>query len=79
MALLAGVGTGVWASVEEACERSISVVSRYEVEAENCRVDRRTRPRLPGPVPLAQGDFATITEKVARLRDEAPDEPAAPG
>ena len=34
-ALLAGVGTGVWATVDEACNRAVTVAGRTEPNAEN--------------------------------------------
>ena len=67
VALLAGVGTGVWDSVEEACEQSISVVSRHEVEPENARVYRQYYPVFQGLYRSLKGDFATITQRVAGL------------
>ncbi len=67
VALLAGVGTGVWDSVEEACEQSISVVSRNEVEPENARVYREYYPVYQGLYRSLKADFATITQRVAGL------------
>jgi xylulokinase len=67
VALLAGVGTGVWGSVEEACEQSISVVSRYEVQAENARVYREYYPVYQSLYRSLKVDFAAITRKVALL------------
>jgi xylulokinase len=68
VALLAGVGTGVWGSVEEACGKAISVVSRYEVEPQNSRVYREFYPVYQGLYRSLKGDFAAITEKVTQLR-----------
>ena len=68
VALLAGVGTGVWGSVEEACGKAILVVSRYEVEPQNSRVYREFYPVYQGLYRSLKGDFAAITEKVTRLR-----------
>jgi xylulokinase len=67
VALLAGVGTGVWGSVEEACERSISVVSRYEVEPQNAGIYREFYPVYQGLYRSLKGDFEAITQKVAGL------------
>ena len=67
VALLAGVGTGVWSSVEEACEQSISVVRRHEVQPENVRVYREYYPVFQSLYRSLKGDFATITGKVAAL------------
>jgi xylulokinase len=67
VALLAGVGTGVWGSVEEACEQSISTVSRHEVQPENVRVYREYYPLFQSLYRSLKGDFAAITGRVARL------------
>ncbi len=38
VALLAGVGTGVWSSIEEACDATIEIVDRNAVDAATQRV-----------------------------------------
>ncbi len=66
-ALLAGVGTGVWDSVPEACDQSISVTNRYEVDPEAAAIYREFYPLYQQLYRSLRGDFASITEKVAAL------------
>ena len=67
VALLAGVGTGVWGSVEEACEGSISVVSECKVDPKAQGVYDEFYPVFQELYRSLRGDFDTITEKVARV------------
>ncbi|MCK4376161.1 MAG: xylulokinase, partial [Candidatus Brocadiae bacterium] len=67
VALLAGVGTGVWNSVEEACEQAISVTSRCEVNRERARIYGEFYPIFQGLYRSLKHDFDVITEKVGRL------------
>jgi len=66
-ALLAGVGTGVWASVAEACERAITVTNRYDVDAEASGIYAEFYPIYRGLYRSLKDDFDAITRKVARL------------
>ncbi len=66
-ALLAGVGTGVWDSVEEACEAGISVTSQYAVNEGSARVYEEFYPVYQQLYRSLEGEFDVITEKVARL------------
>lgn len=67
VALLAGVGTGVWSSVEEACEQAISVASRCEVNRERARIYGEFYPVFQDLYRSLKDDFDVITEKVGRL------------
>ncbi|MFO8007334.1 MAG: FGGY-family carbohydrate kinase, partial [Candidatus Brocadiia bacterium] len=68
-ALLAGVGTGVWDSVPEACDQSINVTNRYDVDPEAAAIYREFYPLYQQLYRSLKGDFAGITEKVAELYD----------
>ena len=68
VALLAGVGTGLWDSVEEACAAGISVVREYGVDEANARVYEEFYPVYQQLYRSLKGDFGVITEKVARLQ-----------
>jgi len=66
-ALLAGVGTGTWSSVPEACDAAINVTAEYPVNARNKRLYDELYPVFQQLYRSLEGDFNTITEKVARL------------
>ncbi|MFW6188819.1 MAG: xylulokinase [Planctomycetota bacterium] len=68
-ALLAGVGTGVWRSVPEACDESISVTSRYEVNDDERRVYAEFYPVFRRLYRSLEEDFDVITDRVADLQD----------
>ncbi|MFO7957938.1 MAG: xylulokinase [Candidatus Brocadiia bacterium] len=68
-ALLAGVGTGAWDSVPEACDAAIDVTGEYPVNEENKRLYDELYPVFQQLYRSLEGDFDTITEKVARLYD----------
>ncbi|MGD2175196.1 MAG: xylulokinase, partial [Candidatus Brocadiaceae bacterium] len=65
VALLAGVGTGVWDSVPEACTQAINLTSRYEVNEEDARIYRRFYPLFQSLYASLKGDFASMTATVA--------------
>jgi len=67
VALLAGVGTGVWATVPEACDQAISVTSSYAVNEDNAAVYRGFYPIFRQLYQSLKGDFGAITRKVAQL------------
>ena len=69
VALLAGVGTGAWSSVPEACEAAISITSEYEVNEENARIYSEFYPLFQQLYRSLEGDFDAITDKVAELYD----------
>ena len=60
VALLAGVGTGMYGSVEEACEATISVVSRTEVREAQRAIYERTYPVYRKLYESLKADFRTI-------------------
>jgi len=66
-ALLAGVGTGVWATVQEACESTIRVTNRYEPNRDNVAVYNEYYPIFQQLYRSLKADFQTITEKTNRL------------
>ena len=66
VALLAWVGTGVWESVEEACEQSISVTSQCGVNEEHRRIYGEFYPVYRHLYESLKGDFDVITDTVAR-------------
>src|SRR5207244_6122216 len=57
VALLAGVGTGVWASVEDACRATIHVVDRCAPGAERQAVYARYYPVYRGRDPTLRDAF----------------------
>jgi xylulokinase len=67
VALLAGVGTGVWDSVAEACDRAIRVVERHGVDEAAARIYREFYPVFRQGYRSLREDFAAITERVARV------------
>lgn len=60
VALLAGVGTGVWGSVAEACRSTIQVVDQCEPVAENSAVYDHYYPVYQGLYGALQGSFAAV-------------------
>ncbi len=66
-ALLAGVGTGLWDGVPEACDQAIDVVNRYEVQEEHCRIYREFYPVFQRLYAALEEEFDTVTRKVADL------------
>ena len=66
VALLAGVGTGVWSSVEEACESAISVTSEQQNNREQSRIYGQFYPVFQKLYRSLKDDFDLITEKVAQ-------------
>jgi len=67
VALLAGVGTGVWSSVEEACAEAIAVVKRHEPNEADVHVYRQFYPIFQGLYRSLEADFEAITDRVSRL------------
>jgi len=67
VALLAGVGTGVWSSVEQACESSISVVSHYRPKRKARSVYRQFYPLFKRLYRSLRTDFDRITKKVEKV------------
>ena len=60
VALLAGVGTGVWGSVEDACEQTIKVVSETPVNAASAAVYERYYPVYQKLYASLKDEFDTI-------------------
>jgi len=67
VALLAGVGTGTWGSVEEACEQSIRITTQSAVDEDHRRVYDEFYPVYRKLYESLKGDFDVITDKVTRL------------
>jgi len=67
VALLAGVGTGVWSSVEEACESAITITNEYQANPQTCRIYREFYPVFQKLYRSLKDDFALITAKVDEL------------
>ena len=67
VALLAGVGTGVWKSVVEACASSISVVRSYKPNPDNVAIYNELYPVFQQLYRSLKADFDTITDKVNKL------------
>ncbi len=67
VALLAGVGTGNWSSVEEACESAISITSECANKEENSRFYRELYPVFQKLYNSLEDDFDLITRKVEEL------------
>jgi len=67
VARLAGVGTGVWGTVEEACGEAIAVVARHKPEPGAARAYRAFYPVFQGLYRSLAPDFEAITGVVARL------------
>ncbi len=63
-ALLAGAGTGVWGSVEEACECCIHVVSSYEPDPQAAALYEEFYPLFQRLYRSLEADFDAITETV---------------
>ncbi|MCD6415845.1 MAG: xylulokinase [Planctomycetes bacterium] len=66
-ALLAGVGAGVWRSVQSACEGSIRVESEYAVNEEQSRIYSEFYPLWRRLYRSLAPDFEAITQKVEQL------------
>ena len=64
VALLAGVGTGVWASVEEACQATIRVVTRQKPIAENVAIYDAFYPTYRALYAALKPHFDRVTELV---------------
>jgi len=60
VALLAGVGTGVWGSVEDACEQTIKVMSETPVNAASAAIHERYYPVYQKLYASLKDDFDTI-------------------
>ena len=67
VALLAGVGTGVWGSVEEACESSIRVVSRTKPKRKPRAIYKQFYPIFKRLYRSLRKDFDNITQKVHKV------------
>jgi len=65
VALLAGVGTGNWSSVEEACTRSIQVEQSTPPIAENVAIYERFYPIYRGLYPALKPQYDAVTAAVA--------------
>ena len=66
-ALLAGVGTGVWGSVQEACDAAIGVTDRHQNNEASSRIYREFYPVFQRLYRALEEDFDLITEKVEEL------------
>jgi xylulokinase len=64
VALLAGVGTGVWSSVEEACEAAIRVEEETAVDAGRAAIYNKYYPIYQQLYQRLKGEFDQITEIV---------------
>ena len=62
VALLAGVGTGVWSAIEEACEATIDVTTTTEVDDEARKVYERGYPLYQRLYRSLKDDFDAIAE-----------------
>jgi xylulokinase len=67
VALLAGVGTGVWESVEQACESSINVMSEYAVNGKHAKIYDAFYPTYQKLYRSLADDFSAITSKVGEV------------
>lgn len=67
VALLAGVGTGVWKSVEEACDATLRVVDRTEPIPANARAYDTYYPIYRGLYGALKPQFDAVTAAVARV------------
>jgi len=76
VALLAGVGTGVFATVEEACQATIQVTDTTQTISENADVYRRYYPLYQQLYQSLKGDFDSISQVVAEVAAAAPQEQA---
>jgi len=65
VALLAGVGTGNWSSVEEACTRSIQVEQSTRPIVENVAIYERFYPIYRGLYPALKPQYDAVTAAVA--------------
>jgi len=65
VALLAGVGTGVWSSVAEACEAALRETERLEPDPERAALYRRHHQQYQRLYPALQEEFT----RIARLVD----------
>jgi xylulokinase len=64
VALLAGVGTGVWKTVEEACDATIRVTRRFECDDGDCSAYARYYPVYGELYRALKGAFRRIAEVV---------------
>jgi len=67
VALLAGVGTGVWSSVQEACEACIRVVNQYRPKRKARSIYKQFYPVFRRLYRSLRKDFDRITVKVDRI------------
>jgi xylulokinase len=65
VALLAGVGTGVWASVEEACDATIRVTSEAQPDLANAALYDRLYQVYRALYPALKPSFDTVTALMA--------------
>jgi len=66
-ALLAGVGTGVFGSVEEACEATIRVVTRTKVDRKNAKIYAKYYPIYRNLYQSLKADYKKIAKVVKTL------------
>ena len=64
VALLAGVGTGVWSSVEEACAATIRVVTRQKPIKANVQAYNSFYPVYRALYPALKPSFDSVTKLV---------------
>ncbi len=64
VALLAGVGTGTWDSVEQACEQAINITSEYRVDDKRRRLYAQFYPLYQKLYHSLEEDFDRITQTV---------------
>ncbi len=66
VALLAGVGTGIWGSVEEACDATISVTRRFEPVEEDRKAYDRYYPIYGSLYRALKAEFRKIADVVEK-------------
>lgn len=60
-ALLAGVGSGVWPSVREACKQAIAITGNTRPNPAESEIYRRVYPMYKGLYPTLKADFARLS------------------
>jgi xylulokinase len=67
VALLAGVGTGVFKDIKQACDATIRVVTRTKVNRKNAKIYARYYPIFRGLYQSLKGDYKKIAAVVSDL------------
>ena len=68
VALLAGVGTGIYSSVPDACAKTIQVVDRVEPNASNARVYEKYYPIFTRLYGQLKDEFTAVAQAHAELQ-----------